>query len=874
MKHVIIKTAVLLFSVALSTAALAGLSEGLTAYDKKNYATALKELKPFAQKGNAEAQFKLGAMYGNGLGVERDVAEAVNWYRKAAEQGNAEGQFYLGLSLAYGQGVTKNEAEAVKWCRKAEVNFRKLAELENADGQLYLGSMYGNGLCVTEDGAEAVKWYRKAAEQGNAEGQFYLGWAFANGLGVTKDEAEAVKWYRKAAERGNADGQFYLGLAFANGQGVPKDGAGAVKWFRKAAELGNANGQYYLGWAIANGQGVAKDEAEAVKWYRKAAEQDNADGQYYLGWAIANGQGVAKDGAEAVKWFRKAAEQGQVNATNYLNEIARSKSRVLVEQNHPATPQEQDKKSRVPTRPTLPFTLRLSEDIWRTIEASEAYRNFPRPPVVEVNYKASAKQGWLGEAFIWRLTQERIPLGDKCFVERANRFSSLHHTVMCGTFDLGSMDNNGTVLSLKSLDIQGSLFPMRVGAEQSVRKATSSSSGTKFDKIELKKQRVIRKGLAHDIDPTLTGVAWTISTEASSQMPDSDYDEHKKVHTTVTEDYFIEDLGVFLSDIAKIYDSSKKKYVLPKPGSQVEAYTFTLTFESYDWKVAEGGLALNTARRKLQADGLEFIEVGSLEEANKLRQLKVVHEATERYAAESRQKEQERAEAKSEARRREKAESREFWKGAATLATGIAVGKATSGYTPDQQTQMMKSAMNAVDSGDASEFSATAKQVKAEQAQSHKAKMQAIEAQKERDRAAAQRAQEDKRNRQAQANRIQFQPQPRNSPPVAAVSNSGDSINLSNQQVSNPPKQSTVEIKTITVESDVGGTCHARESSETLARIGAKNKAHDLCYELGKGWSFDKERFGGYMGCTPCTGGELGNYRCKITQAMYDCKHR
>lgn len=132
-----------------------------------------------------------------------------------------------------------------------------------------------------------------------------------------------------------------------------------------------------------------------------------------------------------------------------------------------------------------------------------------------------------------------------------------------------------------------------------------------------------------------------------------------------------------------------------------------------------------------------------------------------------------RQNAEMERKRQDKADSRAFWKGAATLATGVAVGKATSGYSPDQQTRMMKSSMKAVDSGDTSELTETTNQVKAEQAQSHKAKMQAIEEQKERERAAAQRAQEEERNNQAQRRHQQSQAQPRNAPSLSAGSRGG-----------------------------------------------------------------------------------------------------
>ncbi len=50
-----------------------------------------------AEKGDAIAQAKLGDMYYNGEGVQKDYAEAARWYKKAAEQGDviAQGQYDL-----------------------------------------------------------------------------------------------------------------------------------------------------------------------------------------------------------------------------------------------------------------------------------------------------------------------------------------------------------------------------------------------------------------------------------------------------------------------------------------------------------------------------------------------------------------------------------------------------------------------------------------------------------------------------------------------------------------------------------------------------------------------------------------------------------
>ena len=58
-------------------------------------------------------------MLEKGLGVAKDVVEAVSWYRKAAEQGEALAQYNLGRMFQYGLGVSMNRAEAINWYRKA-----------------------------------------------------------------------------------------------------------------------------------------------------------------------------------------------------------------------------------------------------------------------------------------------------------------------------------------------------------------------------------------------------------------------------------------------------------------------------------------------------------------------------------------------------------------------------------------------------------------------------------------------------------------------------------------------------------------------------------------------------------------------------------
>ncbi len=113
------RTATLLLAVVVvlvAAPAWAGdLQAGVEAYDRGDYATALKELRPLAAQGDAQAQFNLGVMYDNGKGVPQDYAEAIRWFRLAATQGYALAQYKLGVMYQDGTGVVQNYKQGYMW---------------------------------------------------------------------------------------------------------------------------------------------------------------------------------------------------------------------------------------------------------------------------------------------------------------------------------------------------------------------------------------------------------------------------------------------------------------------------------------------------------------------------------------------------------------------------------------------------------------------------------------------------------------------------------------------------------------------------------------------------------------------------------------
>ena len=105
MNRLLILPVLLLTLLVGNPAFSADFQKGMDAFDKEDYATALREWKPLAEQGYALAQNNLGVMYEKGQGVSQNYKTAVKWYTLAAEQGYAVAQCNLGLIYDKGEGV-------------------------------------------------------------------------------------------------------------------------------------------------------------------------------------------------------------------------------------------------------------------------------------------------------------------------------------------------------------------------------------------------------------------------------------------------------------------------------------------------------------------------------------------------------------------------------------------------------------------------------------------------------------------------------------------------------------------------------------------------------------------------------------------------
>jgi len=180
---------------AAAVPARADVETGWQAYLRGDIQSALSEIRPAAEAGDAQAQFYMGTLYEAGAGVPRDQAAAATWYARAAEQGNAGAQFALGL--LYHGGA--------------------------ADGS------------VPPDDEKAARWLLAAAEQDIPMAEYLVGQMYRQGRGLPQDRDKALDWSLKAARRGVAGGQYEVALLLAETPTTREHLIYAYSWFLLAA---------------------------------------------------------------------------------------------------------------------------------------------------------------------------------------------------------------------------------------------------------------------------------------------------------------------------------------------------------------------------------------------------------------------------------------------------------------------------------------------------------------------------------------------------------------------------------------------------------------------------------------------------------------
>ena len=260
-----------------------------------------------AESGDARAQNIVGRCFLNGIGVEKNLEQALRWYSLSAEQSFAFAQHNKALCLLNGWGCKQDESQGRHWLAKS-------ADQGDADSQYTYALLLIRGGGGPADEVEARRYARAAAEQELTKAQFLLGALLFDGKGGETETGPALVWLKRAADGGSAGAMMVLGNAYDAGKAVARDTAEAIRWYEKAAALDHRGASAALGALYESGRGVTVDLAKAFEYYLKAAPGDSAFVHMRLGLCYRYGRGTPISMPSAHEHFKRAHALGASGA--------------------------------------------------------------------------------------------------------------------------------------------------------------------------------------------------------------------------------------------------------------------------------------------------------------------------------------------------------------------------------------------------------------------------------------------------------------------------------------------------------------------------------------------------------------------------------
>ncbi len=223
--------------------------------ERGEFKQAAKLIRMSAEKGNLEAQNRLGYFYSTGMGVPADNKLAHEWYLKAANSGYAKAQHNVGEDYFFGAGVEKNEQTAISWYKKA-------AAAGFSDSKIKLaGLAHKKG-----DTKESRKLLNEASKSGNNLAKDIISTlpADKSNSQTPQTPTEALETYTKKAKEGDRDAQFNLGMIYLR----MGDKTAAIKWIEEAAAQGHPEAMALS----AHNSGYTEKGNYAQKMYDKQAK--------------------------------------------------------------------------------------------------------------------------------------------------------------------------------------------------------------------------------------------------------------------------------------------------------------------------------------------------------------------------------------------------------------------------------------------------------------------------------------------------------------------------------------------------------------------------------------------------------------------------
>ena len=141
------------------TSSASDYERAFAALERKDFKKAAYYLSYFASNGDDVAQYNMGILYRDDLGVEKNNKVALSWFLLSAEQNHMLANYAIAKLIEDKEGLYQFERDAIDFYKEA-------AFLGHAIAPLEIGNFYFSRKQVPEDLVRAFIWWSLSFERG------------------------------------------------------------------------------------------------------------------------------------------------------------------------------------------------------------------------------------------------------------------------------------------------------------------------------------------------------------------------------------------------------------------------------------------------------------------------------------------------------------------------------------------------------------------------------------------------------------------------------------------------------------------------------------------------------------------------------------
>lgn len=175
-----LKRIIILISLLPSVIYADNFTDAVDAYDREDYAEAVRLFVELEELGHVDATNNLATMYQTGTGVYRDYVKSATLYLQAAQAGHVDAAFNYSTLARLGVGIPKNLADSYAW---AVVAARHGASDLVAYRDVLATKITPKDLTTGSESAEKIL-------DGFAEYEYSIGWLLPNNVRLSSREVQ------------------------------------------------------------------------------------------------------------------------------------------------------------------------------------------------------------------------------------------------------------------------------------------------------------------------------------------------------------------------------------------------------------------------------------------------------------------------------------------------------------------------------------------------------------------------------------------------------------------------------------------------------------------------------------------------------------